>query len=160
MPWYVIYTRSRHEDKVYSGLIKKAYNTFLPKIEVWSRRKDRKRKLLRPLFPGYLFVDMPRLDNQSKLDVLKTSGVVRMLGNQASSEPAAVLDEKIEAIRKIIHSKVEVQQLQYPKEGEPARIMDGFVTGIDYKKEIFFVAIELLQRSIGIKLEGFQIERI
>ncbi|PIP07790.1 MAG: hypothetical protein COX51_05810 [Syntrophobacteraceae bacterium CG23_combo_of_CG06-09_8_20_14_all_50_8] len=160
MPWYVIYTRSRHEDKVYSGLIKKAYNTFLPKIEVWSRRKDRKRKLLRPLFPGYLFVDMPRLDNQSKLDVLKTSGVVRMLGNQASSEPAAVPDEKIEAIRKIIHSKVEVQQLQYPKEGEPARIMDGFVTGIDYKKEIFFVAIELLQRSIGIKLEGFQIERI
>ena len=76
-------------------------------------------------------------------------------------------DEKIDAIRRIVDSKVEVQQFQYPKVGEPARIIDGPFKGIeglvlktDYEKEVFVVSIELLQRSVAIKLEGFQISRI
>jgi len=37
MPWYAVYTRSRHENKVCTGLSQKAHHVFLPKIEVWSR---------------------------------------------------------------------------------------------------------------------------
>jgi transcription antitermination factor NusG len=62
---------------------------------------------------------------------------------------------------------VEVQQFQYPKVGETARIMDGPFKGIegsvmstDYENELFVISIELLQRSVAIKLEGFQIARI
>jgi transcription antitermination factor NusG len=62
---------------------------------------------------------------------------------------------------------VEVQQFQYPKVGEPARIIDGPFMGVegmvlktDYEKEWFVIEIELLQRSIAIKLEGFQIARL
>ncbi len=167
MSWYAVHTRSRHEDKAYAGLVQKTITTFLPKIEVWSSRKDRRKKIMIPLFPGYLFVELLSLDNQTKLDVLKTFGVVRILGKPTGSEPIAVPDEKIEAIRRIVESKVEVQNLSYPQVGEAARIVDGPFKGIegtvlntDFEKDLFVITIELLQRSVAIKLEGSQIEKI
>lgn len=167
MSWYAVHTRSRHEDKVYTGLTQKGRHVFLPKIEVWSKRKDRRKKILLPMFPGYLFVELFNLDSQIKLDILKTFGVVKILGNPSSSEPVPIPDEKIESIRRIVLSKVEIQHFQYPKAGEPARIIDGPFKGIeglvlstDYKKDLFVISVELLQRSVAIKLEGFQIEKI
>lgn len=167
MPWYAVHTRSRHEDKVHAGLIQKGRHVFLPKIEVWSRRKDRRKKILLPMFPGYLFVNLLTVDNETRVDVLKTFGVVKILGNPSSYEPIPIPDDKIEAIQRIVHSKVEIQHFQYPKVGEPARIVDGpfkgiegFVLSTNYKKDLFVISIELLQRSVAIKLGGFQIERI
>ena len=167
MSWYAVHTRSRHEDRVCLGLLQKSFHAFLPKLEVWSKRKDRRKKIMIPMFPGYLFVELATLDNEIKVDVLKTFGVVRILGKPAGSEPIAVPDAKIDAIRRIVDSKVEVQQFQYPKVGEPARIIDGPFKGVegrvlrtDYEKEFFVIEIELLQRSVAIKLEGFQITRL
>jgi transcriptional antiterminator NusG len=152
---------------VYLGLTQKTYHAFLPKLEVWSKRKDRRKKILIPMFPGYLFVELLSLENEVKLDVLKTFGVVRILGKPRGAEPIAIPDAKIDAIQRIVHSKVEVQQFQYPKVGEPARIIDGPFKGVeglvlktDYDKELFVIGIELLQRSVAIKLEGFQISRL
>lgn len=167
MSWYAVHTRSRHEDRVYTGLTQKAHNAFLPKIETWSKRKDRKKKILLPMFPGYLFVELSSLDAEVRLDVLKTFGVVKILGDRTTYEPIPVPDATIEALQKIVRSKVEIQHFQYPKIGEPARITDGpfrgvegIVAGTDYEKELFYITIELLQRSVAIKLEGFQIEKI
>ena len=167
MSLYAVHTRSRHEDRVCLGLLQKSFHAFLPKLEVWSKRKDRRKKIMIPMFPGYLFVELPTLDNQIKVDVLKTFGVVRILGKPRGSEPIAVTDDKIDAIRRIVDSKVEVQQFQYPKVGEPDRIIDGPFKGMeglvlktDYAKELFVISIELLQRSVAIKVEGFQIARL
>jgi transcription termination/antitermination protein NusG len=167
MPWYAVHTRSRHEDLACLGLQQKSFHAFLPKLEVWSKRKDRRKKIMIPMFPGYLFVEFATLNNEIKIDVLKTFGVVRILGKSMGSEPIPVPDDKIDAIRRIVDSKVEVQQLQYPKVGEPARIVDGPFKGIegqvlqtDYEKELFMIEIEILQRSVAIKLEGIQITRL
>ena len=167
MPWYAVNTRSRHEDKAYTLLVQKSILAFLPRIEVWSKRIDRRKKIMVPMFPGYLFVELPNLGNQTKLDVLKTFGVVRILGKSKNSEPIPVPDDKIDAIRRIVQSRVEVQQFQYPKVGEPARIIDGPFKGIegsvistDYENELFVISIELMQRSVAIKLEGFRIAKI
>jgi transcriptional antiterminator NusG len=167
MPWYAVHTRSRHEDKVHAGLSLKSFHTFLPKMEEWSKRKDRKKKIMVPMFPGYLFVELFSLDNTTKLEVLKTFGVVRMLGKPGGAEPIPVPEAKIEAIQKLIASKVDVQQYQYPRVGEPALVTDGPFKGIegvmiktDYEKELFVISIELLQRAVAIKLEGFQIKKI
>jgi transcription antitermination factor NusG len=167
MPWYAVHTRSRHEDTAALGLARKSFAVFLPKIEAWSKRKDRRKKITLPLFPGYLFLEVALLDNAAKVDVLKTFGVVRILGKPGGSEPLPVPEEKIDAIRRIVLSKVEVHQLQYPKVGEPARIIDGPFAGVegqvlqtDYARELFVIEIEILQRAVAIRLEGFQIARL
>jgi len=166
MPWYAVSTKSRHEYKAYTLLVQKSLTTFLPEMEVWSKRKDRKKKIMVPLFPGYLFVNAD-LDNETKLAILKTFGVVRILGKKLNTEPIPVPDEKISAIQRIVERKVEMFSLQYPKAGEPARILDGPFAGIegtviksDLEKELFVVSIDLMQRSVAIKLEGFQIGKI
>lgn len=167
MSWYAVSTRSRHEYKANSGLSQKGVMTFLPELEVWSKRKDRKKKIFVPLFPGYLFVEVPCLDNETKISILKTFGVVRILGKKENTEPVAVPDSKIEAIQRLLNKKVEVFSLQYPQAGEPAKIVDGPFAGIEgivissnVEKELFVISIELLQRSVAIKLEGFQITNI
>jgi len=166
MPWYAIHTKSRHEYKAHTCLTQKHLTSFLPEMEVWSKRKDRKKKLSIPLFPGYLFVEAA-LDNETKLTILKTPGVVRILGKKENAEPLPVPEAKIVAIQRILDKKVEMFSMQYPKAGEPARIMDGPFAGIegmvinsDLEKELFVISIDLMQRSVAIKLEGFQISKI
>ena len=167
MPWYAVYTKSRFEDKVYTGLLQRSVETFLPKIEVWSRRKDRRKKIMIPMFSGYLFVDFPEYTNERKLSVLSTPGVVRMLDRPDNYEPLKVPDSQINAIKSLIASDVEIQPYIYPKEGERAKItngpfkdIEGLVIQADYRKHLFVVSIDILQRSVAIKLEGFQIEKI
>ncbi len=167
MPWYAVHTKSRHEYKANFALAQKNITTFLPETEVWSKRKDRKKKIFIPLFPGYLFIEIFCLDNEKKLAVLKTSGVVSILGQKGNSVPIPVPDDKINAIRRLIETKADIFTIKFPKVGEPARIIDGPFSGLegtvissDFKKELFVISIELLQRSVAMKLEGFQIRKL
>lgn len=167
MPWYVVYTKSRHEYKVNTRLIQKNLVTFLPEMEILSKQKDRRKKILVPLFPGYVFIDHPSLDNQTRLAILKTAGVVKMLCKKENAEPATVPDHQVDAIRRFVNSKMEIFTLQFPRQGEPARITDGPFAGIegvvvktDWKRELFVVCIDLLRRSVAVKLKGFQISKI
>ncbi|MDI6615131.1 MAG: transcription termination/antitermination NusG family protein, partial [Syntrophaceae bacterium] len=106
MPWYAVYTKSRFEDRVYAGLVQRSVETFLPKIEVWSRRKDRRKRIKIPMFSGYLFVDFPEYTNERKLSVLTIPGVVKMLGRPDSHEPIPVPEVQIDAIKRLIASDV------------------------------------------------------
>lgn len=167
MSWYAIYTKSRFENKVHSGLSQKSLNAFLPKISVWSTRKDRRKRILIPLFPGYVFVEMATLANQTLLDVLKTPGVVKILGGVDDGTPCPVPEREIEAIKKLVSSTVEIQQTQYPQLGELALIMDGPFQGIqghvvktDYLKEEFVISFEFLNRYVSVKLDGYSIRKI
>jgi transcriptional antiterminator NusG len=167
MPWYAVHTKSRHESKVCDGLTLKSIHAFLPKIEAWSRRKDRRKKIRLPMFPGYLFVQLPTADNQARIDILKTAGVVKILGTTRGNIPIPVPDEKIEVIQRLVDSKVEIQHYRYPRVGERARILDGpfreiegIVVKADPRKDLFVITIEILQRAVAIEMKGFQVERI
>lgn len=167
MPWFAVHTKSRHEEVALKGLVQKSIKAFLPRLEVWSRRKDRRKKIQVPMFSGYLFVDLDNPDNHARLNVLTTPGVVRILGRKAGNEPIPIPDSQIEAIQRLIESKIEMQRITYPDIGERARITDGPFKGIegkvlstDLKREIFVVSIDLLQRSVAIQIEGFRLEKI
>ncbi|HOF14945.1 MAG TPA: transcription termination/antitermination NusG family protein, partial [Spirochaetota bacterium] len=72
--WYAVYVRSRHEFMVEAALAHKSLQTFLPAVERLRQWKDRKKKIMFPLFPGYLFVQCNG-DAEHFLAVLKTKGV-------------------------------------------------------------------------------------
>ena len=87
--WYVLHTRSRFENKVNEGLERKSKEVFLPKVLVRSRRRDRKVMIRVPLFPGYIFVRTD-LDPADQLDIVKTAGIVRFVGNRSGPLPHEV----------------------------------------------------------------------
>ena len=87
--WYAVRTRSRHEKVVRDQLAAKAVEPFLP---LWTRRsrwKDRYKQIATPLFPGYCFA---RFQPIQKLQVLKTPGVVAIIGTNGVIEPVARRD--------------------------------------------------------------------
>ncbi|MFZ1982330.1 MAG: hypothetical protein WAU61_13580 [Smithella sp.] len=57
--------------------------------------------------------------------------------------------------------------MQFPQSDDPARIInepfagiEGTVVKRDVEKKLFVVSVELLQRSVAIKLKGFQITKL
>jgi len=165
--WYAVYTKSRFEDKVYTGLIRRSVKAFLPKTEVWSRRKDRRKKIIIPLFSGYLFVNFSEYTPGKKFSVLTTPGVVKMLAKPSSSEPTPVPECEIDAVKRLIASGKEMAPCAYPGVGERARITDGplkdiegIIVRADYQRHVFVVSITMLQRSVSVRMDGFRIEKI
>ncbi len=128
MPWYAVHTKSRHEYKAHNGLTQKQLTSFLPEIEVWSKRKDRKKRITVPLFPGYLFVQAD-LTNEIKLAILKTFGVVRILGKKKYGT-LPVPDAKIQAFRGSSRTKAESSRC-VSKRRRTRQIIDGPFTGIE-----------------------------
>jgi transcription elongation factor/antiterminator RfaH len=164
MNWYAIYTRSRHEQKAKERLLEKKIETFLPLIERWSRRKDRRKRILVPLFPGYLFV-RTLLEAQIHLEILKTDGVVRILGNDGS--PIPIPDEQIHAIQSLIRNGVAAERHPYLKKGMKVRVVNGPLMGIEgillktqSKKNRLIISVDLLQESVSVEMDDLDIEPI
>ena len=162
--WYCIHTRSRHEEVVFQRLEDKRMHAFLPKLEVWSRRKDRRKKIQKALFPGYLFVH-EILDPFHRLEILKTPGVARILGNEMG--PVPVPDTQIESIRTILDGKSAVTPFPYLKEGQMVRVVEGplkgcegFLLKIKEGREKLIISVDLLQRSVAVEIDGASVEPV
>src|SRR4249920_2469549 len=70
--WYAAYTRPNHEKKVAEQLDLRNIEQLLPLYSSIRQWKDRKVRLMRPLFPGYVFV---RMSLQKRLQVLEVPGI-------------------------------------------------------------------------------------
>ena len=126
--WYVVHTRSRFENKVNEGLERKSKEVFLPKVLVRSKRRDRKVMIRVPLFPGYLFVRTD-LDPADQLDIVKTVGIVRFIGNR--SGPLPVPDEAIESLRVMVATGLDITTGTRLKKGDRVIVVHGPFTGIN-----------------------------
>ncbi len=126
--WYVLHTRSRYENVVYEGLLKKSKEVFFPRIKVRSKRVDRKAMIHVPLFPGYLFVKT-HLTPQSHIEIVKTTGVVRLIGNK--SGPIPVPDEDVESLKIMVKTdKAILTGMLCFKKGSRIMVISGPFAGV------------------------------
>ncbi len=162
--WYAIHTRSRFEQKVYDGIHGKSIEVFLPRIQVMSRRKDRRKKILVPLLPGYVFVNTS-LDPDEYLQILKTVGVVRLIGFKG--QPVPVKDDEITSLRILDGTDRTVHNRAYMNSGDMVMIMEGPLKGlvgfyIRHKDQghRVVVSVELLHRSLEVEIEDWALEKV
>ena len=125
--WYVLYTKSRFESVVDQWLKKKSIESFLPKIKTKSKRRDRRVILNTPLFPGYLFVKTD-LHPAEHLNILKTAGVVRMIGNK--NGPMPVHQDTIASLKIMISAGTDIKTGRGLKKGDRVMVVHGPFTGI------------------------------
>ena len=71
--WFAFRVRSRHEKLVSTALRGKGFDEFLPLSKSKRKWSDRSVPLDLPLFPGYIFCDIPRSDIGR---VRSTTGIV------------------------------------------------------------------------------------
>src|SRR5215469_2590684 len=74
--WYAAYTHARHEKRVDAQARERGIECFLPLYRSMRRWKDRRKELELPLFPGYVFVQIPL---RSRLGVLTIPGVTQLV---------------------------------------------------------------------------------
>ena len=127
--WYVLHTKSRHENVVFDGLDRKKVEAFLPKTFKRSIRKDRRVVLNVPLFPGYLFLKT-ELTPEWHLEIIKTVGAVKLIGNRQG--PIPVPDTVIESLKIITAAETEADVLigNRFKKGDPVVVIRGPFTGV------------------------------
>jgi len=123
----VLHTRSRFESVVQESLHKKSHEVFLPKVRVRSKRRDRRVTLDAPLFPGYLFV-RSNLHPHHHLDILKTVGAVKLIGNQQS--PVPVSDETVASLKIMVHQTSEIVTGSRFRKGDRVLVIAGIFAGI------------------------------
>jgi transcriptional antiterminator RfaH len=94
--WFVVRTQSRAEEKAVRHLGNQGFVTYLPRYRRRVRHARRLQLLLRPLFPGYLFVQLdPELCRWRSIN--GTIGVREILSN--GEAPLAVADRIIDEIK-------------------------------------------------------------
>lgn len=125
--WYVLHTKSRFENKVLDRLNQKGAEVFLPRHLVLSRRRDRRKMIWVPLFPGYLFVRTPPTP-AAHVAVLKTAGAVRLIGN--NSEPIPVADATVDSLRILSEARQPLVTGTRFRRGQPVIVMNGPLAGV------------------------------
>ena len=162
--WYALHTRSRFEQKVYEGLSGKSIQAFLPRIQMMSRRKDRRKKILVPLIPGYVFV-RTYLEATEYHRIIRTVGVVRMISFKGRPIPAD--DQEISSLMILDGTDRTVQNRAYMRRGDRVMIMEGPLKGLcgfylrfKGKTDRVVVSVDLLQRSLEVEIEDWALEKI
>jgi len=162
--WYALHTRSHFEKKVFDGLCGKSIEAFYPRIQITSRRKDRRKIILVPLLPGYVFV-RSALQADEHLQILQTAGVVRMVAFKGKPVPAN--EDEIASLMILDGTDCTVRNRDYMQKGDRVMIMEGPLKGLvgfylRHKGETdrVVVSVELLQRSLEIEIEDWALEKI
>lgn len=74
--WYAVYTKPRNEKKVLDRLHKQGFEVYCPLQTVYKIWSDRKKKVIEPLIPSYVFV---RIEEHRREEILQDPGVVRFI---------------------------------------------------------------------------------
>lgn len=161
--WFAIQTRPRYEKKVTAELQEKGIKTFLPLHSASHQWSDRRRVVSLPLFPGYVFVQIA-LSLHARVSVLRTNGVVGFVGVRNMGIP--IPDGEIEAIQTVIKGGIAFEPYPYLKVGQSVRIRGGCLDGVSGVLEAvngdrsLIVSVNLIQRSIAMRIEGYKVEAL
>jgi transcription antitermination factor NusG len=154
-PWFALQVRARYEKHIAEMLCGKGYDLFLPLYKCRRRWSNRYKILELPLFPGYLFC---RFDFHNRSPILKTPGVIRVLG--IARTPVPIGDAEIDAIRTIVGSGLQSQPWPFLQVGTRVRIEYGALCGLegillDFRgRHRLIVSVTLLQRSVAVEIDG------
>jgi transcription antitermination factor NusG len=161
--WYAVWTRSHCERQVAEQLSAKAFSSFLPETNVWSRRGGAAHQVQVPIFPGYLFV-RHAMDKQSYIEILKARGVVRILEggwNRLTPIPR----EEVEAIQRAVEAGLPLRPHTLFRQGDPVRVVEGPLSGVEGtfvrdkpQHGRLILSIGLLQTSVAVEIDSAFVE--
>ncbi len=126
--WYAVHTRSNFEQQAVGEIAGKGFEVYLPAFQLVRQWKDRKKVISRPLFSGYFFVRTADT-NERRIAVLKTPGVVQILGYGKTINP--VPEDQVESIRQMLSANVPCFAHPFLQEGSRVRIRRGALKDLE-----------------------------
>lgn len=161
--WYAIHTRPRHEKWIAGQLQEKRIFTFVPLLQQIHQWSDRRKKVEVPMFSCYAFVRIAQTP-EDRLKVLRTPGVFGFVGNEGQGTP--IPTEQIENLQAAISAKIPCAVHPFITVGQRVRIRGGALNGTEgilvrqSGEQSVVVSVELLKRSVSIRVEGYAVELV
>lgn len=161
--WYALHVRAKHEKRISKELREKHIETFLPAAKQVHRWSDRRVVIEMPLFPCYVFVRM-HLTSTPRWSVLRTPGVFRFVGFKQG--PTPIPNVEIESVQAVIANRLPLSSCGFVKIGQKVRIRGGALEGVegvlighDGARRLV-ISIHLIQQSMAVPIEGYDIEPV
>lgn len=123
--WNAVQVCTNHEVRVAEHLASRSLEHYLPTYRQNSRWTDRTVTLMRPLFPGYVFV---RFLPASRIRLLSTPGIIRLIGNGQSG---LIPCEEIEKIQAALAEGYLLEPHPRIEKGTKVRIQRGIFAGAE-----------------------------
>lgn len=159
--WFALHTRARNERVVAWRLTQQGVITFLPVTTEVRRWSDRKKRIEVPLFSCYVFV---RLNGatEERLAMYRTDGIFGIVGMRG--EGTAIPAEQIDAIRTLVEQRIAYREHPFLKVGQRVRVRGGAMDGVEGVLKAcngdcsLVVSIDAIQRSLAVRIEGYDVE--
>lgn len=150
--WIVATTKPNKEKLAYVNLSRQGFFVFLPMIKKITRVFNSRNILLKPLFPGYIFIDISKI-NWAKIN--STYGVKEVLA--INGNPLYVPEKILDLIKlKCDKNNVYLKDF-YLKRGEKIKLNKGKNLSLDC---VFDEFIDFKRSSILIKLLNQQFKTV
>ena len=161
--WYAVHIMARHEKRVAAQFEEMRVRTFLPLLHQVHRWSDRRTVVEIPMFSCYAFVRMVQT-NEERLKILRTPGVLGFVGSERQG--TSIPEEQIESLRIAINENIPCFPHPFVNVGRRVRIRGGSLDGVEGilvrqgRDQSLVVSVELLHRSISIRVEGYDTELV
>jgi len=159
--WHALYTRHQHEKIVAEALSCKGFEVFLPQYRTAHQWRDRKKELLLPLFPNYVFI---RGGLERMLILVTTPGIHWLLS--WGGRPADIPLQEIEAVRRLVESSLQIEPHPFLRFGDRVRIKSGPLEGIEgilvrrVRGFRLVLSVEMLSKSAAVEVDVSIVERL
>lgn len=154
--WLAVSTHANREATAHEHLARQGFEVYCPRIAKRVRHARQARDVLRPLFPGYLFVKASR-PQMSWRTVLSTVGVRTIV--RCGEEPSYVDPVFIAAVRAREVDGVVIRPPTPFRVGETVQIAGGAFDGLlatiieMTEKDRLVVLLDMLSQRVRVKLE-------
>ncbi len=162
LKWFVMYTTSRAEKKVAQRLREKGLDVFLPMVEELRQWSDRKKKVQKALFNGYVFV---KTTKANLWEALQVPGAVKFV--HFAGEHATVRQTEIDTIQRILETGVAVETDNSEIEkGEVVKILGGPLQGMEGEcvnkgnKDYFIIRVPGIHQNVMVNIPRKYLEVI
>jgi len=158
--WYAVQTKPRQEAVAEENLERQSFDTYLPKVLVRRRRRDKWLKVVEPLFPRYLFIRVNAAEN-SLAPVRSTLGVAALVrfGHIIKPVPDSVITFLKQAENPDTHQHHADEWPHQP--GDVVEVLEGPFAGLTgifksvNSEARAFLLLDLLgrQNTVGVNMD-------
>lgn len=174
--WYAVQVATSFENKMIQEIVAKVATEGLndsfgemvvPTEEIVEMKDGKKRKVLKKLIPGYIFIEMD-MNDEAWFLVRNATKVLGFLGGKKGKKPMPMPKSEVEAMLNRGEVSEEKPKLKVSYDyGEVVRVssgpfadFQGAVEDINYDKQRLVVSVMIFGRSTPVELEFGQVEKI
>lgn len=164
VPWYLAQLKPGGFERAVTNLARQGYESFMPLREETRRRSDRWDTKLTPLFPGYLFVKVPR-DRQQWRSINSTFGILRLVAFEAG-RPTQVAPDLVASLQSRSAKNGKLSPSAEFEIGDQVRVISGpFADALAEIEAVpeqnrIYVLFELMGRYTKAMLATVDVERV